>query len=79
MNKQNNTRITIEYEITTYGTATYDEKDSARIRRYMKAADCYIETAIEKLAEAGAIAGLPEEIGTDQTNSCFYMKEEPIE
>ena len=74
-----NTRITIEYEITTYGTATYDEEDSAKIMSYMEETGCYIEEAIEELAKVGAIVGLPEEIGTDQTSSCFYMKEEPIE
>ena len=79
MDKQNNTRITIEYKITTYGTATYDEEDSAKIMSYMEETGCYIEEAIEELAKAGAIAGLPEEVGTDQTSWCDYVEEETPE
>lgn len=78
MDKQNN-RITIEYKITTYGTATYDEEDSAKIISYMEETGCYIEEAIEELAKVGAIVGLPEEIGTDQTSWCDYTEEETTE
>lgn len=78
MDKQNN-RITIKYDITTYGYATYDEQDSAKIRSYMEEADCSVEEAIWELADAGAIVGYPEEIGIDQESCCTYTEEEIIE
>lgn len=74
-----NTRITIEYKLTTYGTATYDEEDSAKIMSYMEETGCYIEEAIEDLAKVGAIAGLPEEIDTNQTSWSDYTEEETTE
>lgn len=74
-----NTRITIEYEITTYGTATYDEEDSAKIMSYMKEANCDIEEAIFELVKVDAIVGYPEEIGTDLDGWSEYFLVDTIE
>ena len=74
-----NTRITINYTLTTYGTATYDEEDSAKIRSYMEEADCDIATAIVELVKAEAIAGYPEEIGTDLYGHYDYTEDTPLE
>ena len=67
--------ITIRYDITTYGFAYYNEEDSAKIRSYMEEEGCSVEEAIWALANAGAIAGLPEEIGIDQDSCCTYTEE----
>ena len=74
-----NTRITVNYTLTTYGTATYDEEDSAKIRAYMEELDCTIWDAIVDLMLEGEIAGYPEEIGTDLDGDCDYSLAETIE
>lgn len=67
--------ITIRYDITSYGFAYYNEEDSAKIRSYMEETGCSAEEAVMELANAGAIEGLPEEIGIDQDSSCTYTEE----
>lgn len=75
MNKQNNC-ITIRYNITASGIATYNEEDSAKIRAYMEEDNCSVEEAIWGLAADGVIEGYPEEIGTDQENRYIYTEED---
>lgn len=70
-----NNCITIRYDITTYGIATYDEQDSAKIKSYMEETGCSVEEAIWELADAGAIAGYPEDIGVERDSCCTYTEE----
>lgn len=74
-----NTRITVNYTQTIYGTATYDEEDSAKIRAYMEEANCTIWDAIIDLMLEGEIEGYPEEIGTDLDSDCDYYIVDKIE
>ena len=72
-------RITVNYTQTIYGTATYDEEDSAKIRAYMEELDCTIWDAIVDLMLKGEISDYPEEIGTDLDSDCDYELVERIE
>ena len=72
-------QITVNYTQTIYGTATYDEEDSAKIRAYMEELDCTIWDAIIDLTNEGEIEGYPEEIGTDLDSDCDYELVERIE